>query len=59
MHKAAGLGFVAMTVVGLSVCACGRQVTPNPPGLGAGGAPQGYVALSFQVVQPLNFSNYE
>ncbi len=59
MHKAAGLGFVAISVVGLSVCACGRQVTPNPPGLGAGGAPPGYVALSFQVAQPFNFSNYE
>jgi len=59
LHKAAGFGFVAISVVGLSVCACGRQVTPNPPGLGAGGAPPGYVALFFDVAQPFNFTNYE
>jgi hypothetical protein len=41
------------------VAACGRQVTPNPPGLGAGGAPPGYLAVFFSVEQPFNFSNYQ
>ena len=59
MHKASGLGFIAISAVALCVCACGRQVVPNPPGLGAGGAPPGYVALTFDVAAPFNFSNYE
>lgn len=46
---AAALGFVA----------CGRQVTPNPPGLGAGGAPLGYMAVFFNVAAPFSFSNYQ
>jgi hypothetical protein len=50
---------IAVFVAALVVAACGRQVTPNPPGLGSGGAPPGYVALSFQVAEPFNFSNYE
>ena len=59
MHKATGLGFTAISAVALSVCACGRQITPNPPGLGAGGAPPGYVSLVFDVAEPFNFSSYE
>lgn len=39
--------------------ACGRQVTPNPPGLGAGGAPPGYTAFLFDVQAPFNFSSYQ
>ena len=44
---------------GAIASACGRQVTPNPPGLGAGGAPLGYTALFFNVAAPFNFSNYQ
>lgn len=49
--------FVVTIGVGLCVVACGRQVTPNPPGLGPGGAPPGYLALVFDVGAPFNFSS--
>ncbi len=39
--------------------ACGRQVTPNPPGLGAGGAPVGFMSIFFDVQAPFNFSQYQ
>lgn len=51
--------FVATIGVGLFVVACGRQVTPNPPGLGAGGAPPGYLALVFDVAAPFSFASYQ
>jgi hypothetical protein len=38
--------------------ACGRQVTPNPPGIGAGGLSSGYFSVKFDVQQQFNFSNY-
>lgn len=41
------------------VAACGRQVTPNPPGLGAGGAPPGFMSITFDVAGQLNFSSYD
>lgn len=47
-----------MFVTAFIVAACGRQVTPNPPGLGPGGAPPGYLAIHFDVASPFNFSNY-
>jgi hypothetical protein len=50
--------FLVALAVGL-VAACGRQVTPDPPGLGAGGAPPGYLAVFFTVQAPFNFSNYQ
>ncbi|HEX8828505.1 MAG TPA: hypothetical protein VF778_10355 [Xanthobacteraceae bacterium] len=50
-------GFVLVTA--FIVAACGRQVTPNPPGVGAGGAPLGYMAAYFDVSSPFNFSNYQ
>jgi hypothetical protein len=50
-------GFVLVTA--FIVAACGRQVTPNPPGIGAGGAPVGYMAVYFDVASPFNFSNYQ
>lgn len=40
------------------VVACGRQVTPNPPGLGAGGAPPGYMTIKFDVAEPFDFTTY-
>ena len=35
------------------------QVTPNPIGIGPGGAPEGYMSVFFDVAQPFNFSNYQ
>ncbi|MBV8489964.1 MAG: hypothetical protein JO199_05475 [Candidatus Eremiobacteraeota bacterium] len=46
-----------MTAV--AVAACGRQVTPNPPGIGAGGAPVGYMSVKFDVQGTFNFANYQ
>jgi hypothetical protein len=52
-------GFVIVLVTAFIVAACGRQVTPNPPGLGPGGAPPGYMAVFFDTEAPFNFSNYQ
>ena len=35
------------------------QVTPNPPGIGAGGALPGQIAILFDVAAPFNFSSYQ
>lgn len=51
--------FGSLAVVALAVAACGRQVTPNPPGLGAGGALPGFMSVKFDVAEPFNFSNYQ
>ncbi|MGC1758904.1 MAG: hypothetical protein WA742_06085 [Candidatus Cybelea sp.] len=59
MIRRLSFGFVVVLVTAFIVAACGRQVTPNPPGLGAGGAPPGYLAVFFSVEQPFNFSNYQ
>ena len=48
-----------MLTTAVIVAACGRQVTPNPPGLGAGGAPPGYLAIHYDVYSAFNFSNYQ
>ena len=53
------LGFIVVLVTAFIVVACGRQVTPNPPGLGPGGAPPGYLAIHFDVAAPLNFPTYQ
>lgn len=53
------LGFIVVFAGACVVDACGRQVTPNPPGLGAGGAPPGYLAAYFTVAAPLNFTTYQ
>ena len=50
-------GFVLVTA--FIVAACGRQVTPNPPGLGAGGALPGYMIVKFDVAGTFNFANYQ
>ncbi|HEX4013163.1 MAG TPA: hypothetical protein VHX17_04630 [Candidatus Cybelea sp.] len=47
---------IAAAIVG---AACGRQVTPNPAGLGPGGTPPGFVSVFFSVDAPFNFSNYQ
>lgn len=57
MIRKLSFGFVVVTA--FIVAACGRQVTPNPPGLGPGGAPPGYIAVHFDVEAPFNFSNYQ
>ena len=59
MAKKRQLVFLATLIASVWVSACGRQVTPNPPGLGAGGAPLGYIAIFFDVQQPFNFSQYQ
>lgn len=41
------------------IVACGRQVTPNPPGLGAGGANPGSMVVKFDVSAPFDFSTYQ
>ena len=57
MIRKLSFGFVLLTA--FIVAACGRQVTPNPPGLGAGGAPSGYMVVKFDVNAPFNFANYQ
>ncbi|HEV3090995.1 MAG TPA: hypothetical protein VGX91_06060 [Candidatus Cybelea sp.] len=59
MIRRLSFGFVVVVVTAFIVAACGRQVTPNPPGLGPGGAPLGYMAVHFDVAAPFNFSNYQ
>lgn len=53
------LGFVLVLLAAVTVVACGRQVTPNPPGIGPGGAPEGYMSVFFDVSAQFNFSNYQ
>jgi hypothetical protein len=59
MARRLSFGFVFMFAAAFIVVACGRQVTPNPAGLGPGGAPPGYVAIHYDVESPFNFSNYQ
>jgi hypothetical protein len=51
--------FVGVAVCALALASCGRQVTPNPPGIGPGGALPGQMAIFFDVAAPFNFSNYQ
>jgi hypothetical protein len=53
------IAFIFVILAAIIAADCGRQVTPNPPGLGAGGAPPGYVSIFFNVEAPFNFSNYQ
>ncbi len=39
--------------------ACGRQVSPQPVGIGAGGTSTGEIAAFFNVAAPFNFSEYQ
>ncbi len=57
MIRKLSFGFVIVTA--FIVAACGRQVTPNPPGLGPGGAPPGYMSVVFDIAGTFNFSNYQ
>lgn len=51
--------FVVVLTAAVGFVACGRQITPNPAGLGPGGAPLGYMAVFFNVAAPFNFSSYQ
>lgn len=53
------IGLFSIAVTALLVVACGRQVTPNPLGLGAGGAPPGFIAIHFDTTSTFNFQNYQ
>ena len=53
MRKIALLFGIAAAVVG---AACGRQVTPNPAGLGPGGTPAGFVNVFYNVAVPFKIS---
>ncbi|HZV76810.1 MAG TPA: hypothetical protein VFF63_03505 [Candidatus Babeliales bacterium] len=59
MTRRLSFGFIVVLVTAFIVAACGRQVTPNPPGLGPGGTPPGYLAIFFDTEAPFNFSNYQ
>lgn len=59
MKQKLSWGLTAVLAMAVIVAACGRQVTPNAPGLGAGGTPPGYLAIFFNVAGTLNFSNYQ
>ncbi|MBV9057212.1 MAG: hypothetical protein JO351_11330 [Candidatus Eremiobacteraeota bacterium] len=59
MMRKLSFGFVVVFVTAFIVVACGRQVTPNPPGLGPGGAPPGYIAIHFDTAATFNFSQYQ
>src|SRR5215469_5009017 len=48
-----------LATVAIALMACGRQVTPNPPGLGAGGANSGFMVVKFDVAAPFDFSTYQ
>ena len=53
------LGFSLVFVTALILAACGKQVTPDPPGLGAGGANPGFMVVKFDVAAPFDFSTYQ
>jgi hypothetical protein len=59
MIRRLSFGFVIVLVTAFIVAASGRQVTPNPTGLGPGGAPPGYISVFFDTAAPFNFSNYQ
>lgn len=53
------LTFGILALMALLFVACGRQVTPNPAGLGPGGAPPGFMSVKMDVAAPFNFSSYQ
>jgi hypothetical protein len=52
------IGFAVFASATLLV-ACGRQVTPDLPGLGPGGLNSGYMSVKFDVASPMNFTSDE
>jgi hypothetical protein len=53
------LGFGLILLMAIVVVACGRQVTPNPIGIGPLGTLPGQMAVTFDVAAPFNFSSYQ
>jgi hypothetical protein len=53
--KRIGLAVFALAAV---LAACGRQVTPNLPGVGVGGLSPGYMSVKFDVAGTMDFTNY-
>jgi hypothetical protein len=53
------LGFSLVFVTAILTVACGRQMTPDPPGLGAGGANPGFMVVKLDVAAPFDFSTYQ
>ncbi|HKU81948.1 MAG TPA: hypothetical protein VJP76_07245 [Candidatus Tumulicola sp.] len=51
--------FFVVAASAVAIAACGRQVTPNPLGAGAGGALPGQISVRVDVAQPFNFSSYQ
>jgi hypothetical protein len=52
------IGFAVLALASL-LPACGRQVTPDLPGVGPGGLSKGYMSVKFDVSAPMKFSNYQ
>lgn len=51
--------YVVLAILSAVLVACGRQLTPNPPNLNAGGANPGFMTVKFDVAAPFNFSTYQ
>jgi hypothetical protein len=52
------MGFAVFSAAAL-LAACGRQVTPDIPGVGVAGLSSGYMSVKFDVNAPMNFATYE
>jgi hypothetical protein len=50
------IGF-AVFACGFAIAGCGRQVSPDLPGLGPGGLNPGYMSVKFDVASTMNFTN--
>jgi hypothetical protein len=53
------LGSLCVALAAMLPAACGRQVSPNPIGIGPGGTSAGEIAVFFNVAAPFNFSQYQ
>lgn len=50
---------VRIALLVLLLTACGRQVSPNPPGVGPGGALPGQMSVTFDIAAPFDYSNFQ
>jgi hypothetical protein len=53
------LRFLCIALAAMLPAACGRQVSPDPVGIGPGGTSAGEIAAFFNVAAPFNFSKYQ